>query len=270
MFSRSLSSLIRSLLAVLSLALLHHPAVASSALRVCADPDNLPFSDRAHAGFDDRIAALVARDLHRQLIFIWARSRRGFLREQFNKNACDVLLGVPVGTREVAVTEPYYTSSYTFVSPTRKHLQIASFTDEHLNGQRIGLQILEEDLSPPSLPLIRSGHAGQIVGFESFGRQEGDVVKAVADGRVGVAIVWGPVAGYFAHSSPVPLTVTPISRGYSFSGIPFTYSMGFGVHKQDRPLLEELNDSIRKLHPKINQVLAAFAVPTADAAEEAR
>ncbi len=88
----------------------------------------------------------------------------------------------------------YYTSSYVFVSPSRKHLQIASFTDDHLNGQRIGLQILEEDLSPPSLPLIHSGHAGQIVGFESFGKREGEVVRAVADGRVGVAVVWGPIA----------------------------------------------------------------------------
>ena len=91
--------------------------------------------------------------------------------------------------------------------------------------QRIGLQILEEDLSPPSLPLIRSGHAAQIVGFESFGNREGDVVKAVADGRVGVAVVWGPVAGYFARAVRVPLAVTPVSRrlqlrGRSISPIP--------------------------------------------------
>jgi mxaJ protein len=143
------------------------PLMAASPLRVCADPDNLPFSNRAGAGFDDRIVTLVAHDLHREIVFVWARPRRGCLREQFNKNACDVLLGVPIGLRGVAVSEPYYTSSYAFVSPARKHFQIASFT-EHLNGQRIGLQILEEDLSPPSLPLIRSGHASQIVGFESL------------------------------------------------------------------------------------------------------
>jgi mxaJ protein len=189
-----------NLLAALLLALICLPLMAASPLRVCADPDNLPFSNRAGAGFDDRIVTLVAHDFHREIVFVWARPRRGFLREQFNRNACDVLLGVPVGLYGVAVTEPCYTSSYAFVSPARKRFQIASFTDEHLNGQRIGLQILEEDLSPPSLPLIRSGHAAQIVGFESFGKREGDVVKAVADGRVGVAVVWGPVAGYFGCS----------------------------------------------------------------------
>jgi mxaJ protein len=259
-----------SLLAALLLSTSCLPLMASSPLRVCADPDNLPFSNHTGAGFDDRIVTLVARDLYREIVFVWARPRRGFLREQFNKNACDILLGVPVGLPGVAVTEPYYTSSYAFVSPARRHLQIASFTDEHLNGQRIGLQILEEDLAPPSLPLIRSGHAGQIVGFESFGKQEGDVVKAVADGRVGVAVVWGPVAGYFAHRSPVPLTVTPVSRSYSFSGVPFTYSMGFGVHKQDRALLQGLNNSIRRLQPKINRVLATYAVPTVETAKEGR
>jgi quinoprotein dehydrogenase-associated probable ABC transporter substrate-binding protein len=243
---------------------------AATPLRVCADPDNLPFSNRAGAGFDHRVITLIAQDLHREPIFIWSRPRRGFLREQFNRNACDVLLGVPVGMRGVAVTRPYYTSSYAFVTPARKHLRIASFTDPYLNGQRIGLQILEEDLSPPSLPLIHSGHAAQLVGFAAFGEREGDVVKAVADGRVGVAVVWGPVAGYFARRSAVPLSVASVATSYSFAGVPFTYSIGLGVHKQDQVLLEQLNDSICRLQPRINRVLTAFAVPFVTATREAQ
>jgi mxaJ protein len=265
-----MSSRFPNLLAVGFLTLASLSASAAPPLRICADPDNLPFSNRAGAGFDNRVAALVAHDMHREPIFVWARSRRGFLREQFNKDECEVLLGVPNGMRGVALSNPYYTSSYAFVTPTRQHLQIASFNDEHLNRQRIGLQILEEDLSPPSLPLIRSGHAAQIVGFQSFGKREGDVVKAVADGRVGVGVVWGPLAGYFAHLSRVPLTVTPVSRSYSFSGIPFTYSIGLGVHKQDQALLQQINVSIRKVQPKINQILARFAVPLVNAAKEGR
>lgn len=250
-----------SLLSTLLLGLCSAGALAAAPLRVCADPDNLPFSNRAGAGFDDRIAVLIARDLHREAVFVWARPRRGFLREQFNKNACDVLLGVPAGMHGVAVSAPYYTSSYVFVTPARQHLQIASFSDEHLNGRRIGLQILEEDLSPPSLPLIRAGHAGQIVGFDSFGRQEGDVVRAVADGRVGLAVVWGPVAGYYARQSRTPLALTPVSPAYKFSGVPFTYPIGLGVHKEDRALLKQLDDSIARLQPRIDHVLASFNVP---------
>ena len=128
-----------------------------------------------------------------------------------------MLLGVPPGMRSVATTVPYYTSSYVFVSLRRQHLQLSSFGDPALNGRRIGLQILEEDLSPPSLPLIRAGHAGQLVGFDSFGKEEGDVVRAVADGRVGIAVVWGPIAGYFAQNSVTP-TLSPVASNYRFAG----------------------------------------------------
>jgi mxaJ protein len=258
------------LLGLLLPAILSLSQMSAQPLRVCADPDNLPFSNRAGSGFDDRVVALVGQDLHRGVVFVWARPRRGFLREQFNKNACDVLLGVPIGMNAVAVTTPYYTSSYAFVTPARKHLQIASFSDQQLNGKRIGLQILEEDFSPPSLPLIRSGYAAQIVGFDSFGSEEGNVVKAVADGRVSVAVVWGPVAGYFAHRSAVPLIVNLVPNTYKFSGIPFTYAIGFGVHKQDQILLQQLNHSIHRMQPRIDRVLAEFSVPTVSAIQEAQ
>jgi mxaJ protein len=236
-------------------------ASAQAPLRICADPDNLPFSNRAGAGFDNRIAVMVTHELHRVPVFVWVRSRRSFMREQFNKNACDVLLSAPVGMRSIAVSIPYYTSSYVFVTRAKEHLQIASFNDSHLNNRRIGLQILEEDLSPPSLPLIRTGHAAQLVGFESFGSREGDVISAVASGRVGVAVVWGPVAGYFARRSPNPLTLTPVTSTPDPSGIPFTYQIGFGVHKKDSALLAQMNTAIARLQPRILRVLREYSVP---------
>jgi mxaJ protein len=262
MSSRFLSSLILSLTCLVAAV-----SKAESPLRICADPDNLPFSNRASLGFDQQVAALVAQDLHRTPIFVWARSRRGFLREQFNKGVCDVLLGVPSTLRSVSTTIPYYTSSYVFVSPAKRHLQLTSFRDPALNGQRIGLQILEEDLSPPSLPLIRAGHAGQLIGFDSFGKEEGEVVRAVADGRVGVAVVWGPVAGYFAHQSKTPLAISPIASGYQFAGIPFTYAISLGVRKQDVALLSQLNASIARMRPQIERTLGAYHVPMTKAQE---
>lgn len=237
-------------------------AAAAKPLRICADPDDLPFSNRTLQGFDNRIAVLVAQDLSRKPQFVWARSRRGFLREQFNKDACDVLMGVPQHMKAVATTEPYYRSSYVFVTRRRDHLQIASFTDPHLNGRRIGLQILEENLSPPSIPLIRAGHAAQLVGFESFGAEAGDVVRAVARNRISVAVVWGPLAGYFAAAEHLPLTLTPVAPPVDPSGIPFQYSISVGVHKGDFALREALNASIERLQPQIARVLEQAHVPT--------
>jgi mxaJ protein len=241
----------------------------AATLRICADPDNLPFSNRAGGGFDNRIAAMAAREIGREPVFVWVRSRRGFLREQFNRGACDVLIGVPQAMRGVATTQPYYRSAYVFVTRGREHLRIASFDDPRLNGRRIGLQILEEDLSPPSLPLIRSGHAAQLVGFQSFGESAGDIVRAVADGRIGAAVVWGPVAGYFAKAEAVPLTITPVSPAVDSSGVPFVYSIAMAVHHGDTGLRDALNRAIERLQPRIQRILAEYHVPVLRGAEGA-
>ncbi len=236
-------------------------AFAARPLRICADPDNLPFSNRAAQGFDNRIAVLVAHDIGREAVFVWARSRRGFLREQFNKNACDVLMGVPEGMRAVATTVPYYRSTYVFVTLASQHLEITSFDDPHLNGRRIGLQVLEEDMAPPSVPLIRDGHAAQLVGFESFGTKGGDIVRAVSDGRIGVAVVWGPLAGYFAAEQRTPLNLRPVQPAVDRSGIPFAFSLTMAVHKNDPALRDALNASLERLRPRIGKILAAYHVP---------
>ena|SRR5437868_127247 len=165
-------------------------AYAAKPLRICADPDNPPYSMRDGSGFDNRIAVAIAHEAGMEPVFVWARERRGFIREQFNKNACDVLIGVPAGMRSVLATAPYYRSSYVFVTRKRERFEPASFSDPKLEHCRIGLQIMEEDLSPPSLPLIRSGHAAQLIGFESFGSHASDIVRAVSDREIDLAVVW--------------------------------------------------------------------------------
>jgi mxaJ protein len=234
----------------------------SASLRICADPDNLPFSNRSLRGFDNHIAALVAYRLHRKPEFVWARNGRGFLREQFNKDACDVLMGAPEKMRGVMTTSPYYRSAYVFVTRKRDHVQIASFSDPHLNGRKIGLQALEENLAPPSVALIRTGHAAQLVGFNSSGEHAPEIVHAVADGRLGASVVWGPIAGYFIARDRLPLDVKPVSPLVDPSGIPFAFSMSMAVHKGDSELRGQLNKALADLKPSIKQILSAYHVPT--------
>ena len=249
-------------LKVASCLVLASAAFTSAApLRFCMDPDNLPFSNRAGHGFDNQIAVLVANSIHRQPVFVWARNGRGFLREQFNKGACDVLMGAPQKLQGVLTTVPYYRSSYVFVTRKQEGFQIASFDDPHLNGRKIGLQALEENLSPPSLALIRTGHASQLVGFNAFGAQGGEIVRAVADGRVGTAVVWGPLAGYFIRQDHLPLTITPVSPAVDASGVPFTFSISMAVHKQDVQLRNQLDSALTALHPSIDRLLTRYGVP---------
>jgi mxaJ protein len=234
----------------------------SSPLRICADPDNLPFSNRTGQGFDNHIAALAAQQLHREPVFVWARNGRGFLREQFNKGVCDVLMGVPQKMRGVLTTVPYYRSAYVFVTRKQEHLQIASFSDPHLSGRKIGLQALEDNLSPPSLALIRTGHAAQLVGFNSSGAHGPDIVRAVNDGRLGTAVVWGPLAGFWIARDRLPLKLTPVSPLTDASGVPFAFAISMAVHKKDAKLRDELNSALTALTPTIARILRDYHVPT--------
>ena len=258
---------LRSLSLVLAFAIASALAAAAP-LRICADPDNLPFSNRTAHGFDNRIAKLVAHELHREPTFVWVRNGRGFLREQFNKNVCDVLMGVPEKMGGVLTTDAYYRSAYVFVTRRQEHLDIASFNDPHLNGRKIGLQALEDNLSPPSLALIRTGHAAQLVGFNSFGAHGPDIVRAVADNRLGTAVVWGPLAGYWVARDRLPLKLTLVSPLVDTSGVPLAFSLCMAVHKRDTKLRDQLNVALSGLQPAIARVLAAYNVPTL--AKEAR
>jgi mxaJ protein len=236
-------------------------ALAQAPLRVCADPDDLPFSNASRAGFDNRIAEILGRGMNRPIAFVWARARRGFLREQFNKGVCDLLMGVPEGMKHVRTSIPYYRSSYVFVSRRSDHLQLTRFDDPAIGKQRIGLQILEDDFSPPSLPLIRSGHAAQFVGFDSFGAGGEKIVRAVADRRVGFSVVWGPLAGYYAVRQRVPLMLTPVQPAVDSSGIPFSFAMTIAVRDDDRLLAEKLDAAIRKNQDRIYTILHSYHVP---------
>jgi mxaJ protein len=234
---------------------------AQTPLRVCADPDDLPFSSIKQSGFDNQIAQLLAHDLQRRAVFVWSRARRGFLREQFNKGVCDILMGVPEGMKRVQTTIPYYRSSYVFVTRNIDHLKLARFDDPAIGRQRIGLQILEEDFSPPSLPLIRSGHAAQFVGFDSFGDGGSRIVRAVAQKQIGFAVVWGPIAGYYAAKQHSSISLSPVRSTVDVSGIPFSFAITVAVHSGDSALATQLNNAIERHRADIYKILASYHVP---------
>src|SRR4051812_20446132 len=188
------------------------PVLASAAapLKVCADPDNLPFSNRKAEGFDNKIAGLLAQELGRKVEFVWQRGGRGFVRENLNKGICDALVGVPVQFRPVLTTTPYYSSSYVFVTRKDRKLKLDSFDDPRLRTMKIGVQVLDDDYAPPARALSRRQLTPNIMGFDATGEESGEIVSAVARGKIDVAVVWGPLAGYYAARQRVPLTVSPV------------------------------------------------------------
>ena len=230
-------------------------------LRVCADPDNMPFSNKLQQGFENRLAELVAANVHAKLTYVWQRMGRGFVREYIDKSKCDLLIGIPANYRPLLTTTPYYRSIYVFVFRRDHPLRQASFDSTELHGLKIGVQVMEEDYTPPGEALARRGLQSSIIGFDTTGDQAGSLVRAVADRTVDVAAVWGPLAGYFVGKYAGLLQFTPVTPEFDPPGLPFTFAISMGVRKGNVALRDELEKILTNNKDRIETILKQYGVP---------
>jgi mxaJ protein len=239
-------------------------------LRVCADPNNLPFSNQRLEGFENKIAALIADDLNATLQYTWMPQRRGFVRRTLRAKRCDLMLGVPSEYELVLTTKPYYSSTYVFVYPKSRKYGLSSFDDPVLNTLRIGLHAIGDDGSntPAAHALARRGIVGKIVGFtmwdvDSVENPSGKIIDALASDDIDVAIVWGPFGGYFANRQPIELEVVPVdARTDKYRPfLPFVYEMALGVRKGDTALKAELDRILDRRKGDIEKILRDYGVP---------
>ncbi|THC43278.1 substrate-binding domain-containing protein [Massilia sp. Mn16-1_5] len=236
-------------------------------LRVCADPDNLPYSNEAGAGFENKIAELIAQDLHAKLAYDWWPQRRGFVRRTLGAGMCDVLIGVPADFERVSTTRPYYRSSYVFV--TRAGEAVPGFADPAIRQRRIGVQLIGNDMAatPAGHALARAGATANVTGFTIFG--DGPAAQLMVDaldaGAIDAALVWGPQAGYFAARAHQPLAIS-IARAPAGTPEPFEFSVALGVKRGNQALLAELDGVLERRRRDIDAILAAYHVPRTDAA----
>jgi mxaJ protein len=251
--------------------LLTGAAPVSHALRVCSDPNNLPFSNRQQAGFENRIASLVAKDLHVPLTYTWWAQRRGFIRNTLNAGRCDLVMGIPAGDDMVRTTAPYYTSTYVFLSRRADRLRLHSLDDPRLRSLRIGIHFIGDDYhnTPPAQALARRGIVRNVVGYSIYGdyskpNPPAALVEAVADGQVDVAIVWGPFAGYFGRRVSTPLEITPLVAGTDSLLAPFTFAIAAGVRRGDSALARRIDAVLRARRSDIKNILDRYGVPQVD------
>jgi len=249
-------------------ALLAAAPMAQSPLRVCADPNNMPFSNQQRQGFENRIASLVAHDLGQPLAYTWSPQRRGFIRNTLNAGQCDVVIGVPAQFGLLQTTQPYYRSAYAFVSRRDRHLRVRSFDDGRLRQLTIGIQITGDDYAnPPAAQALAARQlARNVRGYTVYGDYskpdpQRDVVDAVADGRVDIAVVWGPLAGYYSRREPAPIDVVPVISDPDRPTLPFAFAIAMGVRREDTTLREALDRVIARRGPDIRRILASYGVP---------
>ena len=255
-----------ALLAGMSLSLAQQ--AEDKGFRVCADPNNLPFSARDGSGFENKIAALIAADLGTDVSYTWRPQRRAFIRNTLKANACDVIMGVPASLEMLATTRPYYRSTYVFVYRSdRGYGTLNSIRDPRLKALSVGVQLIGDDgyNSPPAHALSEQGIIANLVGYTVYGdyreaNPPARIVDAVANGTVDVAAVWGPLAGYFARRAPVPLTLAPITETAGFRPLRFQYDIAVGVRKGD-PLKPRIDEALARHRDEISRLLDEYGVP---------
>src|SRR4051812_7344391 len=250
-------------------------AGAPSAFRVCADPNNLPFSDAGGNGFENKIADLLAGERGETVAYTWWAQRRGFVRNTLKAEACDVIIGVPAHYDLVLTTRPYYRSTYVLVSRADRKLDITSLRDERLRHLRIGVHLIGDDgmNTPPTHALGEQGIVENVIGYPIYGdyRQQAPparLIEAVQKGDIDVAVPWGPLAGYAAQRSGVPLHLAPVADGNIFAPLRFQFDIGMGVRKGDKERAEMLNRILIAKADEIRSILNDYGVPLVQKAEE--
>ncbi|HSR65048.1 MAG TPA: substrate-binding domain-containing protein, partial [Xanthomonadaceae bacterium] len=247
-------------------------------LRVCADPNNLPFSNAAGEGFENRIVEVVAKDLGARVRYTWWAQRRGMIRNTLAAGECDVIPGIASSSGMSGTTDPYYRSGYVFVSRSDRRLaDLRGFDDPRLRRLVVGVQLIGDDgaNTPPADALARRGIVDNVRGFMVYGdyrdaAPQAAIVDAVAHGDVDVALVWGPTAGWFAARSHAPLTLVPVMPWLDGPRLPMAFDVSMGVRREDRALRRELDAALERNRAAIARILAAYHVPrVADAAGSA-
>jgi quinoprotein dehydrogenase-associated probable ABC transporter substrate-binding protein len=243
------------------------------ALRVCQDPNNLPFSHTNGTGIENRIADVFGKALGLPVTYYSFPQRLAFIRNTLRYKLpgedypCDIVMGVPVGFDQVSVTQPYYHSSYAMVFPAGIGLdQVKSSEDflrldkARLNTLRIGVY----DRSPASAWLNKHGLVERGVPYRIMNadpsQYPGEIIeKDLASGAIDVAIVWGPIAGYFAKRVKSPRLNVVLLK--SEPGVQFDYEMAMGVRYGEREWKQQVEGLIKSNRAEIQAILQEFGVP---------
>lgn len=234
-------------------------------LRVCADPDNLPASDSTGAGFENKLAELMAKTWNAKLQYTWWAAPRGISR-MLNGKYCDVMLQAPAGYEIAGLTRPYYRTSYAFVQRKDAPHMVTSLDDPALKTMKIGVHLFAADgeNTPPAMALSAHGVVGNLKGYGTayFGTQDrpSQIIEAVRDKEVDIAVVWGPIAGYWNSRLKAELAVTAIEND-TVSRIPFAYSMAVGTRRSEAQFRDSLQKFLDTKGPEIQALLREFGIP---------
>lgn len=236
-------------------------------LKVCADPDNLPFSNARGEGFDNRIAEILARDLDADLTWVWLPDLKGRMRQLYVQGgACDVLMGVIDSQPGFLTSYAYYRTGYVFLYPEGAPFEVKTLNDPVLRDLRIGIPGGLAKTVPPSIALANRGIVANQVHFidkRDEGASYAPVLEALGEDRIDLAIAWGPLAGDYAKARG-GLKLAPVEPEIDVPFIPMVASLTIGVRPGDEGLRDDIDQALARSWDETRAVLAEAGVPLID------
>jgi mxaJ protein len=238
---------------------------SSGSLRVCADPDNMPFSNAEGQGFENKLAELIAEKLEARLEYSWFAEESGYVPNTMGREACDLVMGYAQGTGLIEDTNPYYYTSYVLIYRENDSslAGVESLADPRLKGKRIGFFAR----TPPSSVLAIHGLTANAKPFESHTGESATkaavtMLDEIAAGALDAGILWGPVGGYYAQRAEVPLKLIPLVK--ETAGPRTIYGITMGVRPDEPQWKHTINTFIAANEAGINAILQSYNVPVLD------
>ncbi len=247
--------------------LLEAPGAAQAGtLRVCADPDNMPFSNAKGEGFENKLAELIAAKLDATVDYIWFSESSGYVPNVVGNEACDLVMGYAQGTGLIADSNPYYYTSYVLIyrQDDPDLAGVDRLSDPRLKGRRIGLFARTPPASLLALyGLAENARPFEINAGESASKAAEAVIDEIATGKLDAGILWGPVGGYYAQHASVPLTSVPLVK--ETAGPSTIYGITLGLRPNDPQWKHQVNKVIAENARAIDDILQSYNVPVLDA-----
>ena len=260
----------KAVAAIALLLLLGSCGLGQREITACADPNNMPFSNEAGQGLENKLSEMIATDLGAKLNYVWWAQRRGYVRNTLNERKCDFWPGVASGLEMLATSRPYYRSTYAFVTRERDSLGGLTLDDPRLRKLKIGVQLVGDDANntPPAHALSARGMVDNVHGYMLYGdygrpNPPAAILDAVERGDVDMALVWGPLAGYFAPQSTIPLRLEPVTPWFADQQWPMQFDISVGVRKDDQKLLKEIDRILIRRSADVRKLVETYRVPIA-------
>ncbi|CAN1525350.1 HisJ ABC-type amino acid transport/signal transduction systems, periplasmic component/domain [Methylophilaceae bacterium] len=229
--------------------------------KVCADPENMPFSNSKQEGFEDKIAQVLAQDLGKKLSFTYAYSRQGFFRNTLGANRCDVVIGTTSDSDMMRTSKPYYRAGHVYVWRKASNYNITDWTSPDLRKGFIGVI----DHSPATIPMNDNNLIGNARPYRiqrDLNLPSSFMIDDLAKGDIDIAIAWGPIGGYFAKQSKVPMVVAPIPEYETENAKGKEYwNISVGVRKKDKERMAMIQAALDRNQAKIIKILDDYGIP---------